>query len=141
MFNRYDPINQNWQVGIIGLGTGELAAYAKDTQYWHFFELNPAVVDFAKKPDYFTYLRNCIKNYDIQIDDARLAIQHQPEQSFNFLVVDAFTSDSIPTHLLTREALALYFSKLTDTGLLALHISNRHLELKRVLADQQTSWD
>ncbi len=135
LFNQYDPINQNWQVGIIGLGTGELAAYAKDSQFWRFFELNPAVVDIAKNPNYFTYLSNCIKNYDIEIGDARLALKHQPQQSFDLLVVDAFTSDSIPTHLLTREALELYFSKLTDNGLLAMHISNRHLELKRVLAD------
>ncbi len=134
VFKDYDPVNANWQVGIIGLGAGTLASYAKPTQHWTFFELDPEVIDIAENSDYFTYLTQCIDDYDIQKGDARLTLKNDNHQ-YNLLVIDAFTSDSIPTHLLTREAIELYFSRLSDSGLLAFHISNRYLELKTVLAN------
>ncbi|GAB4254293.1 MAG: fused MFS/spermidine synthase [Methylomicrobium sp.] len=135
VFERYSPVNADWQVGIIGLGAGELASYAKTTQSWRFYELNPAVVDIAKNANYFNYLKNCAGNYDIVIGDARLKLENDRDRRYDLLVIDAFTSDSIPTHLLTREAVELYFSRLNNNGLVVFHISNRHLTLKNVLAD------
>lgn len=134
IFSEYDNLNNNWRIGVVGLGAGEMAGYSKASQKWTFFELNPAVVDLATNSEYFTYLEHCIDDYDVEIGDARITLENQPT-SYNLLVIDAFTSDSIPTHLLTKEAMDLYFSRLNDNGLLVFHISNRYLELKKVLAD------
>lgn len=134
IFSNFDTRNADWQVGVVGLGAGEMAGYAKKSQHWTFFELDPAVVELAKNPAYFTYLSDCMSGYEVQIGDARITLEQQ-SQRYNMLVIDAFTSDSIPAHLLTREAIALYFSKLQPDGLLVLHISNRYLNLQKVLAD------
>jgi spermidine synthase len=134
LFARYNDVNANWNIGVIGLGSGVLSAYAKPAQHWTFYELNPAVVDIARNPDYFSYLQDCATNYDIQVGDARLVLERDVKPRYNLLVVDAFTSDSIPTHLMTREALQLYFANLQADGVLAFHISNRHLALKNVLS-------
>ncbi len=135
LFEAYDQTNNHWQIGIIGLGSGGMGAYAKNSQNWQFYELNPAVVDIATNPEFFSYLSNCVNNYDIHVGDARLSLEKQGHLKFNMLVVDAFTSDSIPTHLLTREAIELYLSRLHDNGLLVFHISNHYLSLKQVLSD------
>lgn len=134
IFSNYSHLNSHWRVGVVGLGAGEMAGYAKASQNWTFFELDPAVVQIATNPNYFTYLTDCIGDYEVKIGDARITLEKQP-QPFDLLVIDAFTSDSIPTHLLTKEALELYFSKLENNGLLVFHISNRYLALKKVLAD------
>lgn len=134
IFSDYDWLNTDWRVGVIGLGAGEMAGYAKKSQHWTFFELDPAVVELATNPTYFTFLKSCIDHYDIEIGDARITLEKQPFR-YNLLVIDAFTSDAIPTHLLTREAIKLYFSRMKPNGLLVFHISNRYLELKKVLAD------
>lgn len=134
IFGNYNNRNNAWRIGVVGLGAGEMAGYAKASQHWTFFELDPAVVQIATNPEYFTYLTDCISGYDIQVGDARITLENQPNP-FDLLVIDAFTSDSIPTHLLTKEALELYFSRLENHGLLVFHISNRYLELKKVLAD------
>ena len=136
VFRQYDQINDHWRIGVVGLGAGELVSYAKKPQDWRLFELNPAVVDIAINPDYFSYLADCIDdNYTIKIGDARLTLEKEPRERYDLLVIDAFSSDSIPTHLLTREALELYLSKLKNDGLLVFHISNRHLQVNKVLAD------
>jgi hypothetical protein len=134
IFSSYNELNNNWKIGVVGLGAGEMAGYAKDTQTWTFFELNPAVVDIATNTQYFTYLAECISDFDIQIGDARKTLEFN-QQQLDLLVIDAFTSDSIPTHLLTKEAIDLYFSRLHKNGLLVFHISNRYLDLKKVLAN------
>lgn len=134
IFANYNTINSDWRVGIVGLGAGEIAGYAKTSQDWTFFELNPAVIDIATNSEYFTFLNTCINHYDIQIGDARITLEKQ-QQKYDLLVIDAFTSDSIPTHLLTKEAIVLYFSRLKSNGLLVFHISNRYLKLKKVLSD------
>ncbi len=134
IFSRYDGFNDDWRIGVVGLGAGEMAGYSKASQDWTFFELNPAVVDLATNPEFFTYLTKCIDHYKVRIGDARITLEKQPDR-YDFLVIDAFTSDSIPTHLLTKEAMELYFSRLNDNGLLVFHISNRYLALKKVLAD------
>ncbi len=135
LFKVFDHENAQWQVGSVGLGAGALACYAKAQQHWRFYEIDPLVVDIAKDTQYFNYLSRCAKNSEMIIGDARLSLQHEADNSFDLLIMDAFSSDSVPTHLLTQEAMHLYFAKLKPNGLLAFHITNRHLELKKVLAD------
>ncbi len=134
LFKEYDNHNQNWTIGIVGLGAGALACYAKDQQNWTLYEIDPLVVDIASNPSYFSYLQRCAHNSTMSIGDARLSLEKEPDQKFDLLVMDAFSSDSVPTHLLTEEALALYFKKLKPGGILAFHITNRHLLLKKVLS-------
>ncbi len=134
LFNAFDGVNQNWTIGLVGLGAGALVCYAKEHQHWIFYEIDPLVIDIANNPEYFTYLKRCGHNTTMRVGDARLSLEKEPDQTFDLLVVDAFSSDSVPTHLLTQEAVALYFKKLKPKGLLAFHITNRHLSLKKVLS-------
>jgi len=119
--------------GIVGLGTGSLGCYAKKGESWRFFEIDPVVVDIATKSNYFTFLVNCLPDTDIVIGDARLRLSKEPDKSFDLLIIDAFTSDAVPVHLMTAEALQLYAQKLKDDGVVVLHISNRYLDLDSVL--------
>jgi hypothetical protein len=121
-------------VAIVGLGAGSLAAYGESGQHFTFYEIDPAVVRVAETPDFFTYLRDSQAKIDIVLGDARLTLHDAPANAFGILVIDAFSSDSIPLHLLTREALELYLSKLAEHGILAFNISNRYLVLEPVLA-------
>jgi hypothetical protein len=139
LFAEFDAENQNWRIGSVGLGAGALACYNKPGQDWRFYEIDPLVVKVAQDPTWFHYLERCNKQAAMVIGDARLSLIKEPDQSFDLLIMDAFSSDAVPTHLLTREAMQLYFSKLKDDGLLAFHITNRHLELKKVLADHVNS--
>ena len=120
--------------GVVGLGTGSIGAYATPGQDWTFFEINPAVEHIARDTRYFTYLRDCAPQATVLIGDARLTLAGLPDASFDVLFVDAFSSDAIPVHLLTAEALELYARKLTPSGLLVVHISNRYLQLTPVVA-------
>src|SRR5262249_22644801 len=129
LFESFAGPFQKTKMAAIGLGTGSVGAYAQPGQQWTFFEINPAVVRVAEDPKYFTYLRDCVKNYRIVVGDARIEMGHQPDGEFDLMVFDAFTSDAIPIHLLTREALTLYIRKLAPHGVLAFHISNRYLDL------------
>ena len=122
-------------MAVVGLGAGALACYAKPQQAWTFYEIDPVMVEIAQNTDYFSYLQRCTPKATMVVGDARLSLLAEPEQKFDLLVIDAFSSDSVPTHLLTQEALQLYFSKLKANGILAFHITNRHLDLKKVLAD------
>jgi len=119
--------------GVVGLGAGSLACLSKPGDTWRFFEIDPVVVDIASKSGHFTYLVNCQPNTDIVIGDARLTLAKQPDKSFDLVIVDAFTSDAIPVHLITAEALQLLGSKIADDGYFLLHISNRYLDLEAVL--------
>ncbi|MCQ8103952.1 fused MFS/spermidine synthase [Methylomonas sp. SURF-2] len=139
LFAEFDAENQHWNIGAVGLGAGALACYAKPQQHWRFYEIDPLIVDVAKDPKWFHYLERCKPDADMIIGDARLSLQKEPDQGFDLLIMDAFSSDAVPTHLLTREAMQLYFSKLKDDGILAFHITNRHLALKKVLADHAES--
>jgi hypothetical protein len=123
-------------VAVIGLGAGAMAAYAKPCQAWTFFEINPLVVRLAQSTNFFTYLDECAAgSVKVVLGDARLRLRDAAPAEFGLLIVDAFSSDSIPVHLVTREALDLYVSKLAPGGLLAFHISNRYLDLEPVLGD------
>lgn len=134
-FNVYDKQSNHWEIGTVGLGAGALACYAKPQQHWTQYEIDPLVIDIAKNPKYFTYLERCGKKSTFKVGDARLSLKAEPNQKFDLLIMDAFSSDSVPTHLLTREAIQLYFAKLKPNGLLAFHITNRHLALKKVISD------
>ncbi|WP_198243791.1 fused MFS/spermidine synthase [methane-oxidizing endosymbiont of Gigantopelta aegis] len=135
LFKVYDSQDAHWSIASVGLGAGALACYAKPTQNWRFYEIDPLVIKIAKTPKYFSYLSQCAPSAPIIVGDARLSLQHEPDQQFDLLILDAFSSDSVPTHLLTQEAMDLYFAKLKADGILAFHITNRHLALKKVLAD------
>ena len=119
------------RVALIGLGTGTLAAYARPGDFYRFYEINPMVPAIANT--FFTYLKDADAQVDIRMGDARLSLERQEPQDYDLIAVDAFSSDSIPVHLLTREALQLYFKHMTPKGVLAVHISNRYINLEPVL--------
>ena len=123
------------RIGIIGLGTGTTAAYGRLGDYIRYYEINPLVLELAKKE--FFFLTDCKAKLDVAMGDARLSLEQELKeghpQNFDVLAVDAFSSDSIPVHLLTKEAMDLYFRHLRPDGILAVHISNRYLNLQPVL--------
>lgn len=119
-------------VGVVGLGVGSLAAYAQPNQSWTFYEIDPSVERIAKDERYFTYLKACAAACRVAIGDGRLLIAAEPKKH-DILVLDAFSSDAIPVHLLTTEALDEYLGHLSEGGVLAFHISNRHFDLRPVL--------
>jgi spermidine synthase len=121
-------------VGVVGLGVGALAAYAKAGQSWTFFEIDPEIADLASDPRQFTYLTDSPAKTRIVLGDARIALKSEPPGSFDVLVIDAFSSDAIPVHLLTREALQVYIEKVHADGLIAFHISNTFLSLGPLVA-------
>jgi SAM-dependent methyltransferase len=115
------------RMGIIGLGAGTLAAYGRSGDALRFYELNPLMIKIARTQ--FTYLSDCPAHTEIALGDARLAMSQENPQRFDILVVDAFSGDAIPVHLLTREAFSIYWRHLKPGGVLAVHISNRYLNL------------
>ena len=126
----------NTRVGVIGLGVGAMAAYSKPDQQWTFYEINPDVINVARNSQYFTYLQNCASgSVSVVEGDARLSLQNAPEGHYGLIVLDAFSSDAIPVHLITQQALDLYLSKLATRGILAFHVSSRSLNLNPILAD------
>lgn len=120
------------RVSVIGLGTGTIAAYGHAGDEVTFYEINPLVVQVAQRD--FTFLRDSKARIGFDLGDARLTLERQPPQQLDLLAVDAFSSDAIPVHLLTIEAFQLYFRHLRPDGILAVHISNRHLYLEPVVA-------
>lgn len=121
-------------VAVVGLGAGSLATYAEPNQEMAFFEIDPDVVRVAQEPRFFTFLSESRGNLRYVLGDARLTLAREPARHFGIIVVDAFSSDAIPTHLLTAEALDVYLDKLTDDGLIAFHVSNNYLDLPPVVA-------
>jgi hypothetical protein len=122
------------KVGAVGLGAGSIAAYSQPGQEWTFFEIDPSVQRIAENRKLFTFLSDAQGKIDVELGDARLQLQKSPA-TFGLLVIDAFGSDAIPVHLLTREAMAVYFDRLEPKGILAFHISNRYVDLEPVLAN------
>jgi hypothetical protein len=121
------------RVGIVGLGVGALLAYGEPGQSFLLYEIDPQVAAIAADPRYFTYLSSARAAHQIILGDARLSLSRE-QQRFDLLVLDAYSSDSVPVHLLTREALTLYLERLNPRGLIAFHLSNRHLDLFPVVA-------
>ena len=128
------PARAGRRVGVVGLGTGSMVPYARQGEDWTFFEIDPAVERIARDPRYFRYLTDCAGDVRVVRGDGRLALARVPDATFDLLVLDAFSSDAIPVHLLTREALAVYRAKLAEGGAILFHLSNRHLRLAPVLA-------
>jgi len=123
------------RAAVVGLGTGTLAAYARPNDNFTFFEINPAVERIARDTSLFTYMAHARGTVDVILGDARLTLATASDSSFDLLVLDAFSSDAIPVHLLTREAFDLYLRKLRPGGWIALHLSNRYLTLAPVIGD------
>jgi len=121
------------RIGVVGLGTGSLACYAKPGQDWTFFEIDPVILHYSTSGK-FTYLRDCAPRARVILGDARLELEAVPPRRFDMLVIDAFSSDAIPLHLLTQEALQVYLRALSERGVLLMHISNRYVELEPVIA-------
>ncbi len=121
------------RVGAVGLGAGAAACYARDGQDWTFFEIDPVVDRIARDPRFFSYLSDCAPQARTVIGDARLSLADQPDGGLDLLILDAFSSDAIPVHLITREAFELYRRKLAPGGILMVHVSNRYLDLEPVL--------
>jgi hypothetical protein len=121
------------RIGVVGLGAGTLACYRKERQRWTIFEIDPEVVTFSRDGT-FTYLRDCAPDARIVLGDARITLGEQEPGSFDVLVIDAFSSDAIPLHLITREAVEVYLRALSRDGVVVLHISNRFVELEPVVA-------
>jgi hypothetical protein len=121
--------------GVIGLGSGSLPCLAAKGERWRIFEIDPLMISIASNTKNFTYLESCQpKPPDIVIGDARLTLAKEPAGAFDLIIVDAFTSDAVPIHLMTAEALRLYLAKTSPNGIAVLHISNRYLDLDSVLS-------
>ncbi|MBX9678439.1 MAG: hypothetical protein K2X38_06720 [Gemmataceae bacterium] len=121
------------RVGVVGLGTGSLAAYAEKGQHFTFFEIDSTVVSLSRDRKYFTYLEDAKGKVDVELGDARLSLAHSKD-TLGALLIDAFGSDAIPIHLLTSEAMDIYDRRLGPGGLLLVHVSNRFLDLEPVVA-------
>ncbi|NQV20521.1 MAG: fused MFS/spermidine synthase, partial [Rhodospirillales bacterium] len=121
-------------IGIVGLGAGALACYRRPGEDWRFYEIDPLVVRLATDGRFFDLMPRCAPDAPIIVGDARLTLAQEADTRFDLLVIDAFSSDAIPMHLLTREAIALYTSRLRDGGAIVLHISNRYLDLRPIVA-------
>lgn len=122
------------RIDAVGLGAGTLACYARPGQDWTFYEIDPAVVRIASNPKQFTFLSRCLPHVRIVVGDARLSLAAASAGGADVLVVDAFSSDAIPIHLLTREAFNVYRRRLVANGLLVIHITNRFLDLKPLVS-------
>jgi hypothetical protein len=124
---------------VIGLGAGSLACRAGPDDTVDYYEIDPAIVGIARDPNLFTFLSVCRPDAPIMLGDARLTLAQAPAAAYDLIIVDAFSSDAIPIHLLTREAMAIYLEKLSAHGMIVMHVSNRHLELASVVAGIATA--
>ncbi len=129
----HGPVRPDARIAVVGLGVGTLMAYAQPAQRWTFYEIDPLVAKIAQDPRWFSYLADARAPYDVVLGDARRSLSAATDR-YDLIVLDAYSSDAVPIHLLTREAALMYLARLADGGLLALHVSNLHLDLARVVA-------
>jgi hypothetical protein len=123
------------RIGAVGMGTGTVSTYTRPGDSLRFFEIDPQVVGMASDPTYFHYIKGCAKGrIDWRLGDARLMLSREPDDQFDILLVDAFSSDSVPAHLLTVEAMRGYLSKIKPDGVVIMHLSSRNLELMSPVA-------
>ncbi len=122
------------KVGVIGLGVGSLACYARPQQAWTFYEIDPLIVRIARDESLFTFLAECAGDEEVVLGDGRLSVDAEPQGSFDLLVVDAFNSDVVPVHLITKEAIEMYLNKLDARGWVTFHVSNRFVDLRPIVA-------
>ncbi|MCD0416273.1 fused MFS/spermidine synthase [Rubrivivax sp. JA1024] len=120
------------RVAVIGLGSGTLTCAAAPDEHWRFFEIDQSMIDTARDPKYFSFVSKCAPDLAPVVGDARLTFAHEPDGAYDLIIVDAYSSDAIPIHLATREAMAIYKAKLAPQGAVLMHVSNRHLELASV---------
>jgi len=137
----FEAVGETRTVGVVGLGTGALVCYRKPGQEWTFYEIDEGVERIARDPRYFRYLEDGGSDTRIILGDGRLSLKERPNGYYDALIIDAFSSDSIPIHLLTKQALTLYLDKLSEHGVLIFHISNMTLNLAPVVANLVTSVD
>lgn len=143
-FHRSGPVGQIFEaapqtsaasdIAVVGLGVGTLASYRAPAQHWTFYEIDPVVERIARNDEYFTYLRTCGVNCTVITGDGRLSIARAEPHKYGVIMLDAFSSDAVPMHLMTKEAMALYLSKLAPGGVIVFNISNMHLTFSGVLA-------
>jgi len=139
--NRQASLKAAGQVGtygVVGLGAGSLACYSQPGETWRYFEIDQAVIDAANNSKYFSFMNRCAKNAPVILGDARITLRQEAKASYDVLVIDAFSSDSIPVHLITTDAINEYLSLVKPDGVLTFHISNRHLDLAPILAANMT---
>jgi SAM-dependent methyltransferase len=129
------PASLKQRVAVVGLGAGTVAAHAERGQHWTFYEIDPTVARIARDPRFFTYLADSPADIQLVLGDARVSLQQAPDAQFGLMLLDAYSSDTPPLHLLTREALDLYLQKLAPDGVLIFHLSTTHLDLKSLLAN------
>ena len=135
VFEVYNSKPSVQPVAATGLGAGTIGTYAAQGQEWDFYDIDPNIVRIASDPRYFTFLSDCTKaHYRVILGDARLRLREAPAAKYGLLIMDAFSSDSVPAHLLTTEAMNLYLDKLSTDGMIAFHISNRYLNLEPLLS-------
>lgn len=134
LFDAYAGQPQTQHTAVVGLGAGALACYRTPGQDWTFYEIDPVVVSIARDSGLFHYLADCAGDSPIVMGDARLSLRSAPAHRYGVIFLDAFSSDAIPIHLMTREALQGYLGKLADDGIVVFHISNRYLDLAPVVA-------
>lgn len=127
------------RIGVVGLGAGTLAAYGMPGDTFRFYEINDDVIQMAQ--EHFTFLFDTPAKVELELGDARLSLEREENQKFDVLVLDAFSGDAIPTHLLTREAFAIYMRHLAEGGVLAIHVSNKHLDLRPVVLGTCAEFD
>jgi hypothetical protein len=123
------------EVAVVGLGAGSLACYSEPWRHFTFYEIDPLVEKIARDPRYFAFLRDCSPETKVVIGDARLSLRSASEHKYDLVVLDAFSSDTLPVHLVTREAIELYLAKLANHGLMAFNISNRYMDMRPVLGE------
>jgi hypothetical protein len=133
------------RVAVIGVGSGTLTCASEPGETWKFFEIDQTMVDTARDPKYFTYIQSCEPDLRPVIGDARLTFAREPDGIYDLIIVDAYSSDAIPIHLATEEAMKIYKDKLAPQGAVVMHVSNRHLELESVVvgiadANDLKSW-
>ena len=132
MMQQLQANRQAIKVGVVGLGVGTLASYGRSSDLFRFYEINTQVVKLANT--HFSYLNNTPSRTEIILGDARLSLEQEPRQHYDLLAIDAFSGDAIPTHLLSREVMDTYLAHIKDTGVLAIHISNKYLDLDPVVS-------
>lgn len=134
VFRHFDRQRGAQNIAVLGLGIGTVACYPHNGRQFEFFEIDQNVIDVAENPEYFTFLSDCGSPYSITLGDARLKIAEKDDHTFDLVIADAFSSDNIPVHLLTKDAVELYFQKIKPDGLIVFNVSNNYLDIEPVLA-------
>ena len=135
VYGYFDTLENEQKVAVLGLGIGVAACYQKDGRFFDFYEIDKDIADLAENPKYFTYLSDCGSPYEIILGDGRLKIEEKPNEFYDLILLDAFSSDNVPIHILTKEAIEIYMKKLKDGGTLVFNITNRYLDLEPVLSN------